>query len=295
MFMIANAVGYRQVSFGLLVCCLIWSAMPVARASSPGDKDKMTAEEVVAKHLAALGTPEKRAEVKTVVAVGKSNSTIKIGGSGTLEGAVVMASSGNRNLVGIDYPQSNYRTERMAFDGKKVTLGQITPGKYSEIALYFKTYELPLRDGTLGGVLSTAWPLLNLAGGKGKVKFNGNKKVDGRDAYVLRYEGKNNNGLVISMFFDVETFRHVRTEYERRQNAYGVSQPGVTQQATESVIKLTEQFADFAQEGGLDLPHTYKLELSENGYLQNWTISLGSFVFNKEIGEDQFDASGVTK
>lgn len=290
----SNLGGWRRVSASVLAQCLLLTVL--ASFPAKAADTKLTPEEVVAKHLAALGTPEARAAIKSILALGGSLSTLKVGGSGTLEGAVVMASSGNRNLLSINYSQSNYQTERVAFDGKRLTVGQSSPGQYSRLALWFKDFEMPVHEGTMGGVLSTAWPLLNVAGGNFKLKFNGTKKVDGKDAYVLRFEGKSSNGLTTSFYFDAATFRHVRTEYERRQSQYGPNQPGVTQSQGESIQKLVENFSDFSPENGLDLPHTYRIELSietlKERYIQAWTISLAKFVFNKEMADAEFDASG---
>jgi hypothetical protein len=257
-----------------------------------GGGDKMTAEEVVAKHLAAVGTPEARAARKSIVAVGKVVSTLKVGGAGTLDGSVVMASTGNHNLIGIDYGMPEYSSESMAFNGNDLTWGERKPGFYAQIVQFMKRAEMPMRDGLMGGALSTAWPLFDATGGKFKLKYNGMKKVDGRDCHVLRYEGKNNGGLVTSLYFDAETFRHVRTEYERRQSQIGPAAAGVTQDQQDSITKLTENYADFSVENGLTLPHTYSMEysLSSNnkGYIQDWTITLGSFVFNKQIADAEF-------
>lgn len=286
--------GSRLFLSSILIFSFSLAAMArvPAKANRPVGGDKMTAEEVVAKHLAALGTPEARGAVKSIVSVGPVVSTLKVGGAGTLDGRVVMASTGNHNLIGIDYGQPNYTSESMAFDGKNLTWAEISPGFYSQIVLFMKRSEMPMREGTMGGVLSTAWPLLDVAGGKVKLKYNGTKKVDGRECHVLRFEGKNSGGLVTSLFFDAETFRHVRTEYERRQAQAMPTTAGQTQTQGDSVTKLTEKFSDFSEEKGLMLPHTYSMEFAleslNKRYLQTWEIKLGDFVFNKQMADAEF-------
>lgn len=291
--------GKRLVLSSLLILCFMvpaFSRVHGRASSQPRSGDKMTAEEVVAKHLAALGTPEARSARKSTVAVGTVVSTLRVGGSGTLDGSVAMASTGNRNLIGIDYGVTNYLSESMAYDGKNLTYGELKPGFYSQIVQFMKRADMPMREGTMGGVLSTGWPLLDVAGGKIKLKYNGIKKIDGRDCHVLRFEAKNSGGLVTSFFFDAETFRHVRTEYERRQSQVMPTAAGVTQAQGESLTKLIETFADFSVEGGLTLPHTYSMELSlestNKRYLQSWVFTLGKFVFNKTMSDAEFVVGG---
>jgi hypothetical protein len=288
----------RLIASSLLIFSLTLAAFTTipGKAAGTTPSDKMTAEEVVVKHLAAVGTPEARAARKSIVAVGKVVSTLKVGGSGTLDGSVVIASTGNRNLIGLDYGMPNYSSESMAYNGKDLTYGEIKPGFYAQIVQFMKRSDMPMREGLMGGALSTGWPLWDVAGGKVKLKYNGTKKIDGRECHVLRYEGKNSGGLVTSLFFDAETFRHVRTEYERRQSQAMPTAAGETQTQGESVTKLTENFSDFSAEGGLTLPHTYSMELSleslNKRYLQNWVFSLSSFVFNKQMSDAEFVVGG---
>jgi len=90
------------------------------------------------------------------------------------------------------------------------------------------TAEMPFREGLMEGALSAAWPLLDLATRKASLKYDGNKKLDGRKVHVLRYEAKNDYGLKTKLYFDAETFRHVRTEYEQRIVQQMANQPGFT-------------------------------------------------------------------
>ena len=120
-------------------------------------------------------------------------------------------------------------------------------------------HEMPIREGLLGGVLSSAWPLLDVTARNPKLKYSGIKKVGDRKAYALTYEGKNSGGLKTTVFFDAETFHHIRTEYEKRQIQLMPDQPSVTQHQGDSVTKLVEEFSAFKTEGGLMLPHQYKI------------------------------------
>src|SRR5262249_45272554 len=67
-----------------------------------------------------------------------------------------------------------------------------------------------------------------------------------------------------SLFFDPETFRHVRTRYSFEIGAR-IGTRENSNQNTESYYSLTEDFDDFRAVDGLTLPHKYKLQLSIQG------------------------------
>lgn len=56
-----------------------------------------------------------------------------------------------------------------------------------------------IREGLLGGVLTTAWPLLNVDQRKAKLNFDGLKKIDGQEVYDLRYHPHKNTDLELSL------------------------------------------------------------------------------------------------
>ena len=273
-------------SLALLVCLSL-------TASSRADDIKL--EEVISKHLDSIGSPEARSSDKGRVILGTATATFRIGGKGQASGPAVLASQGNMSLFGISFDVPEYPRENMGFDGKSLTVADLTPGVRSTLGKFFMTHEMPFREGLLGGTLSTAWPLLDMSSRKATLKYDGMKKIDGRQAYVLRYDPKNDSGLKTKLYFDAETFHHVRTEYEKRQVQEMVTQPGVTQQQGDSLTKLVEDFSDFKTESGLTLPHTYKLQLSieslKRRVLQDWEFKLSQFTFNKTLDKKQFDVT----
>jgi hypothetical protein len=254
-------------------------------------QEKLKVEDVIAKHLEALGSAEARS--KSRIIQGTAVGTFRLGGSGSAEGGAVIASQDVKSLVSIVFGSTEYPYERVGYDGKIVTTGELTPGVRSKLGVFFMRHEMPVREGLLGGVLSTAWPLLDVTARNPKLKYSGVKKVGDRKAYALTYEGKNSGGLKTTLFFDAETFHHLRTEYEKRQIQLMPNQPSVTQQQGDSVTKLVEEFADFKQEGGLMLPHEYKITLSVESLsqrvLQDFVFKLATFSFNQKIDDSQFD------
>jgi hypothetical protein len=278
----------------MIALCALFS-----HASLKVSADKMKPEEVVAKHLDAIGPQAARAAIKSRVIQGTTLATFRIGGTGTAQANSVMASSGDRNLVSIVFGTPEYPYERMGYDGKRVTVAELKPGIRSRLGKFFQQYEMPLKEGLLGGVLSTAWPLYDMTNRSAKLKYVGLKDVDNRKMHVLEYDAKNDGGLKTRLYFDAETFRHMRTEYERRMVQQMPDQPSVTQQQGDAITRLTEDFADFKEENGLMLPHTYKLTLSVESLntraLQDWIFTLTKFDFNQTLADSEFDVSTSTK
>ncbi len=274
----------------LLAVFLLATSIPTTATPAP---QKMTAEEVVAKHLASIGTAEARAATKSHIILGTAVATFRVGGTGTSEGGSVMASQGGKSLIAIVYGNVEYPYEKMGYDGGTLTVGEVKPGIRSTLGKFFMAHEMPFKEGLMGGTLSASWPLLNTAGMTAKLKYAGTKKIDGRKVHVLEYKPKNDTGLKTTLFFDEENFRHVRTEYEQRLTQQMPSAPGVTQSQNESITKLIEDYSDFKEEKGLMLPHTYKIQLSIEALnrraLQDWVFTLTQFNFNRDIDASEFD------
>ena len=67
---------------------------------------------------------------------------------------------------------------------------------------------------------------------------------------------------------------------------------GFSPQDRDARLKIVEEFSDFRIEKGLNLPHTYKLELSfqseTNPLLADWLLNLTDFTFNQTLDAKQF-------
>lgn len=144
----------------------------------------------------------------------------------------------------------------------------------------------------MGGTLSSAWPLLDLNARGPQLEYAGTRKVGNRTLHELKYLPRGGSDLQIKLFFDQETFTHVRTEYERVIAAPTGDRAYANVQEREVRYKMVEEFSDFKKEGELTLPHTYKINLavdSQNGtFLADWMITLTQFSFNQKIDPRSF-------
>src|ERR1044071_3098613 len=278
----------------LLACALIaaaWAAAPPPRARAGA---KLKPEEIVAKHLEAVGTAEARESVKSRIIVGTVALTFQSPQLAQGFGRAVLASEGEQNFFGMAFENSpNYPHEKVGFDGKEVTASYVRPGSRSPLGNFLLTHKAIVRAGLGRGVLSQSWPLFNLSG-RGKVEGGGTKKIGDRQAYELRYTPKGGSELEISLFFDAETFRHVRTEYTRTVSAQMGPTPETSARQSETRYKMTEEFSDFRKESGLDLPHAYKLKLSiRSGGVSfdgEWATTMTQFNFNQHLAPNSFNA-----
>ncbi|MDQ2936174.1 MAG: hypothetical protein M3R67_01550 [Acidobacteriota bacterium] len=287
-------------SLGPGTICLLVSlstSLLVSWNAQAGDKEKLTAEEVVARHLKSIGTPEDLASVKTRVAAGTSVFNLRSPGSGQNSGLSILFSQGNQSVIAMNFKNADYPHEKFGYDGEKLIISYIRPGIRSTLGDFVFQRSAIFKDGLMGGTLSTAWPLLNFDKTIAKLEYAGKKKVDGREVHVLRYSPRKGSDVKISMFFDAETFQHVRTEYDQTVSAQmGRTPDAAKDQQRDLHYELVEQFSDFKQVGKLVLPHTYKIKLmmerSPAGtYLADWEMNFSKFSFNQPLEAKWFDVN----
>ena len=254
----------------VLVVCSAFVLVGKARAANP----PANADELVARHLDSIASSTVRAGFKTRVAQGPVRFTILVGGTGVVDGKAVLVSSGEKLQFMMKLPNNLYRGEQFIFDGKKDEVAfsgaQQTRSAFGNFVF---VQDAVIREGLLGGVFSTAWPLLNLEERKPKLSLDGLKKIDGQDFYDLRYHPHKNTDLEVHLYFDPQTYRHVETVY-----SYSVSE-GLTlggEKATAGQLpnryRLTEKFSDFKTVDGVTLPTRDDIQFSQE--LQNGKTTL---------------------
>jgi hypothetical protein len=268
----------------LLVAALFVLPDAPAPALASDKAAKLSADEVVAKHLQALGTPEARSAAKSRVAQGTVAFSELITGNAHLDGRALFRSEGPMLKCVIQFASPQYPGEQFAFDGQNVGVAQIGPEARSMLGGFLAGEPEILREGLWGGELSTAWPLLDTKASGAKLRSEGIKKVDGRDLYVLDYtpRKRNNNGeLEIRFYFEPETFHHVLTEYRL------TAEPIDAGQATDAAMIVTtvdERFSEFHAVGSLTLPTQWEIEArtepsQSHGFV--WKVVFASIEDNK--------------
>jgi len=267
-------------------------ALPVFVVPSKSSAQKLKPEDLVARHLESIGSAKERAAVTTRIIAGTSQVIFRTPPPGQATGRAVLASDGTKNLIGMSFPSPVYPRKELGFNGASFMAAYVTPGARSSLGSFLMTHDLIFKQGLMGGTLSSAWPLLDLTARAAQLEYAGTKKVDNRTLHELKYIPHSGSDLKISLFFDQENFQHVRTEYERTIAAPTGSREYSNVQEREIRYKMVEEFSEFRKEGGLTMPHTYKIKLAidtQNGtFLADWTINLTQFDFNQPIDPNSF-------
>ncbi|HVS80962.1 MAG TPA: hypothetical protein VHE60_04450 [Pyrinomonadaceae bacterium] len=263
--------------------------------SSKSSAQKVKPEEVVARHLESIGSARERAAVTTRIIAGTSQVIFRTPPPGQATGRAVLASEGIKNLIGMSFPSPIYPREELGFNGNSFIAAYVTPGVRSSLGSFLMTHDLIFKQGLMGGTLSSAWPLLDLKARGAQLEYAGTKKVDNRTLHELKYMPHSGSDLKISLFFDQETFQHVRTEYERVIAAPTGDRGYLSGRGRETRYKMVEEFSEFRKEGGLTLPHTYRIKLiadtDSGAFLADWEITLTQFAFNEKIDPNSFSIS----
>jgi hypothetical protein len=270
----------------------------------PTKPQKIAPDELIAKHIASIGTPEALAAAKTRVFAGEGSVHSTRGYIGSLSGRVQLASTDDSMLFVMLFNSNDYPYEKAAFDGQTSSVG-LPNGNRTALANFLKSKSVILKDGLFGGALCSGWPPVNLKAKKSKVEFGGIVKIGGRDLYKLKYSPRGET-LRVSLFFDTQNFRHVMTQYQYTVDIrIGTSSTDIP--TVMDYYTLTEQFDDFKKAGDLTLPflYTITLDVEHNGTAGGtrdgrlptgagsltYTLKLKQVYFNQQLEAGMFKVS----
>src|SRR5207253_2897276 len=165
-------------------------------------QDKLTGNEIINRHLAAVGGREALAKLKTRVALG----TVKKENEAEAELAIF---SELPNRVSANYRFEKYDW-KLRYDGTKVIFFPPISRKLYGIT---DKYNEMLASGLMFNSVTLSNVLTEAESGGVKFEAKGSKKLHGRPAYVV--EVKRGKGDAFRLYFDAEDFMWVRTDYGR--------------------------------------------------------------------------------
>jgi hypothetical protein len=270
-----------------------------------GATQKIKPTELVAKHLASIGTPEARAAVQNRLITGaahvflmpapetrntvfgsmkkENRSDMAPTAAHQHDGDAVLVSERESIRFGLRFSAPDYEGEDLACDGRN-----LRTHVYGRLSVPVEF----IRAGLLGGTLTTAWVLLDHVGRRPRLEYKGLKKLGGQEYHEMQYASRKDYGnrsvvdIRALMYFDSQTFRHVKTECRI------VEIFGITKGTKYVILALTEDFGDFAVAGGLTLPRTYKLRYSreDNGYITTteWNVAIEEIRHNQQLDPRTF-------
>jgi hypothetical protein len=228
-------------------------------------KDEFQAGDFVKQQLNSIGTDQARAAVKNRLAQGPVVFQILNGGAEHWEGTEAFVSEGDKFASQLKFPPTVYRTELFVRDGKKTSIAQVRPGRYTRFGQFVMVHDEILSEGLWGGTLSTGWALAHMDERLAKLHDQGLKKVDGRELHQVDYAPKKSSDLEIQLYFEPDTFRHVMTVYLMTVAAHLGRTQADSKNEQETHYRLEERFADFKSVDNLTLPARWTIQFTVGG------------------------------
>jgi len=281
--------------------------LPTLFASLSMAADQPKPEDVIARHLDSIGTPGARAAVKSRGIQGALHFKVLSSGSGQpsqrggnalgdevsttdADGYWGYVSQERKSNFVMKFGSGQWRGERFVFDGDKTSFAVFTNShRPSSFGDFVRREDFILKEGLLGGELSTTWALENPDHSRAKLDYDGVKKVDGQDLDCIDYSSKADSDVKIKLYFDPETHHHVMTTYTL------VVEPGIGYRPSDSARQhlyrytIEERFSDFKTDNGLTLPRHYDLRFTQEpgsgaSRAYEWDMTADKFMDN--IGLD---------
>ena len=269
---------------------------------------KPSADEIIAKHRASFGNADDIAKTKLRFAAGSGQLVIMPNrGPNTVNVTAYFASNSDDLKFMLTTEIWTVRKERIGIFSNKINIPSRDSNQpQGPLSDFLNNYDRTLTDRIFGGPVFSRWAFLSSTPLKGKFETEGKKRIGDRETWVVRYRPKDELtlGSWIKLYFDVDSFRLLRTEYRQKETDIGFS---YTEGA---VIKnfplpsspaggmgwngwtLIEDFSDYRVEAGVMLPHKYTLSLSSDSnagtYLYDYSIAITEYKILNEFPADTF-------
>jgi hypothetical protein len=250
----------------VLVLCGFLGFVTAAVGRAHPSSEKLKADEIVSKHLEAIGSASARAAVKSLVVEGNMTVKYVMGGTGEAGGPFSLVSTGDKLSFAAKFNMTNYPGEFFAFDGEKKSVGYVQPGQRSQLEDFLNNNGEIIQEGLVGGTLSTAWPLYNWQARKAKLDSDGLKKEEGKELYKITYHPRHGGGdLKVYLFFDPSSFHLVKIIYTEQVAPQMGTSPGLSSSGGLARLTLEENFGGFTNVEGLMLPTQWSIKYSSEG------------------------------
>lgn len=214
-------------------------------------QEKLTAQEIIKRHYAALGSPVALGKVKSRVAIGTVQREE--------EPAAKFYLMSEPGRISAFYSFRDYDLQ-MLFDGNSAT---VRPLLFRNSASPVqRMYEQILASGLMFNDMSLN-DLITKPDADLKIEAKGTKKIAGRPAYVVQLKRKNDT---LNLYFDTETFMWVRTDFGKVHISAPVRNVSGSTAAlnqneeeggSESVIDFYIETSDFREVNGIKLPFKF--------------------------------------
>jgi hypothetical protein len=262
----------------------ITAVLVVLLSISAAAEEKLTAEQVLARHLASVAP----ANVLKTLEYLEVSGPVELRGtkSSTLNGTAQLFSEHTRVKLALKVATNDYHGEQFVADGQKVQIAQIAPGVRSGFGEIMFREPVIVGEGLMGGVLSAKWPLYDLANRNAKLEYLGLTSIDGRKVHQISYVPKKKDSqLEIRLFFDSNSFQHIRSIYRLKTADFNPAEAsGRYVQPTEHhdvIYEIQEDFKDFKQLGEFNFPLTEQIRFS-NEFSAPWIYEIKFDTINQQ-------------
>lgn len=275
-------------------CATIVLGLLVATRPAGSQDAKLKPEQLIARHLDSIAPAATLKELKTITTVGAAHVEYRVGGKVSFDGDGNLLSAGTSSRLALRFGAKEYPGEGFVSDGSKVLVTQISPDNRSQLGQFIFENDFLLKEGLLFGSLSSAWALHHVAAKQPRLEVTGIKSVNGRSLWEMKYTPKKGNPAIQTyLYFDSETFRHVRSQY--RSEFVSPEFQNIDSNALKSHYTLTEDFDDFSDVEGLTLPHSYKIDLvidsRSKEFAGSWTYAVKQAVRNQVLDRQLFSVN----
>lgn len=234
------------LAFHLL--CVLFLGSSAATAQD----QKLTGEQIIQKHLEAIGGKDALAKLKSRIAIGTVRKEDEPDGQ-----MVIMSEAPNR--ISAFYALRDYDLF-MIYDGRKAIIRPVLPKNSAPIT---DKYVAMLGSGLMFNSISLYNLLASGDVSRLSPEAKGLKKVGGRQAYVVQVTIKKDS---MKLYFDAENFMWVRTDYGRASASAGLRDTGGSlaalnqsnnQGGGETIVDFYIETSDFRNVGGVKLPFKF--------------------------------------
>ncbi|MEJ2245903.1 MAG: hypothetical protein P8Y80_07490 [Acidobacteriota bacterium] len=217
----------RALPAAVVFCSLLFTTQSIiSYAEPPNANSELTPEKLIAEHIKSIGEPTTLSSVNSRAFFGSTDVEFVQGMFGSIKnGASSFISDGEKLQIVMRYGDLNYPAEYFAYNGDNVSVGYISPGQRSPLADFLFRFNGVMKMGFIGGTLSLSWPLLDADGIEYKLKYKKVKVKDSelykerRELHRLEWPMHMLRNVKIKMYFEPDTFHHVRTDYVVRSSS----------------------------------------------------------------------------
>lgn len=285
------------MSFGklYLVACLVFLFIFNLTAQD------LKIEDVVAKHTNSIAKSEKRKELKNMLLLGTSEFSSKLPERKSVGKVAIVSDASNLMLIS-SFAAESYPYEKIGLFDSKVNIPFVNSAIRSPLGDFLYEHPSILKSGLFSGSMSLQWSLLEENSRRGKINLSGTKKIDGKKLYVVDYYPPGSSEeFKIKLYFDTETFQHVRSEYREqylgKETPFSGQNPNKANSTTLGqsngyVIQLIETFEDYKTFEDITVPTRYKVQYMGNSskgvFEYDWVFKLNEVKFNQPLKENFF-------